>query len=86
MATRLPLGMRTKVEVEMAALRPGREGLAMNIFSSVSAHSAHGADLCCESAGAVFSRTTQLLDEAARFKPSLGGMVWYGMVEVCEGN
>ena len=29
MVTRSPLGMRTEVEVEMAALRPGSEGLLM---------------------------------------------------------
>ena len=30
MATHLPLGMRTEVEVEMAALRPGSEGFFNN--------------------------------------------------------
>ena len=46
-ATRLPFGMRTEVEVEMAALRPGSEGLLMSICLSVSVHSAPGTELSC---------------------------------------
>ena len=46
-ATRLRLGMRTEVEVEMAALRPGSEGLLMSICLSVSVHSAPGTELSC---------------------------------------
>ena len=47
-ATSLPRGMHTEVEVEMAALRPGGEGLFMIICFGVPVHSAPGTDLCCE--------------------------------------
>ena len=64
-------GMRADVEVVMPALRPEGEGLLMIIYVSFRAQRTWYRPLLRTAAGDAYSHTTQLLDGAAWFEPSL---------------